>query len=197
MHQRRNIPAWNFFYSLVMGHRKLLLLLLAVWSLQVQASQTDGEGVIATFRSYGALNRDYLSSVNSGIGESGKSHEQLRNEVAVASEGPFEAALSAAVPIVCKEGNLEVLRALFVVTIATVNSASESPATALGRMFMCQPKLVSSEFQALPPSQQQALFETIAFGFSNATTDFPIEGADIDKLKARLDALDPGDSNDP
>jgi len=154
----------------------LTFLPLALWlcfASNAVAADSARNGVLNTFKQYEALNVDFLSAVGHEKGKSGKTYATLRNEVETYAEGPFETALAAAQTQVCKFKDAEIVRALFHVMLATTNSASESPDTVLGHMFVCQPNLVAKSFRAQPPSTQQALYSDLEFGFENAVYGEP------------------------
>src|SRR5207244_4001834 len=123
--------------------------------------------VLETFSAYEALNADFVSSVATGHGSSGKTYGVLRKEAEAFAEGPFAKSLALAKRLVCERKDAEVVAVLFRVTSATSNSASEEPAWALGGMFVCQPDLVATEFKALPPQMQPPLYDALEFGFEN------------------------------
>ncbi len=177
-----------------MCHRTsaVVALVLACAGVGAAASETASSAdLIAVFRNYEALNDDFISSVQSGIGKSGKSYAQLRQEAERYAEGPFVTALLAATEIVCTNRDSAVVQSLFHVTAATTNSANECPADTLGRIFACQPQLVSSEFRKLSSEAKSVLFELLRFGFDNAVHDSPPNDKTIAGLRTKLNALDP------
>ena len=146
---------------------------------------------MATFSEYEALNADFVSSVASGHGVSGKSHDALRKEVEIFAEGPFEKSLDTARHVICQHKDGELLKALFRVTVTTSNSASESPAWSLGHVFVCQPNLVATEFRALSLPVQRQLYGTLEFGFENVVFDKPKTDKRVVALRKRLLSLAP------
>lgn len=172
----------------------LTLLPLVLWlcfaSNAVTADSTR-DGILNTFREYEALNADFLSSVGHEKGNSGKTYAAFRKEVEAYAEGPFETALTVAQTQVCKFKDTEIVSALFQVILATTNSASESPETVLGHMFVCQSDLVAKSFKALLPSKQKALYSDIEFGFENAVYGEPKDNERILELRRKLQSLAP------
>ena len=177
-----------------MRHRALAVAAV-LWALPAVADHAPipASEIIKTFEHYERINADFLSSVESGKGKSGKTYAQLRTEAEAYAEGPFESALDSAVRLVCGKRNTgrntDVVRALFKVKVATRNSASESPSTALGQMFVCQPTLVSAQFRAETPEMQRLLYPALEFGFENAV--YPTTGKDVDALRMSLKVLEP------
>lgn len=177
--------------SFVMRHRtRAALLFFVALPCHGSPAQSSAE-IIAVFQTYVALNQDYLSSVKYGKGMSGKSYQQLNHEVADYSEGTLEEALEASVTSVCQNGKPDLIRSLLKLQQATTNSASESPATALGRMFVCQPDAFSETFAAMDRASQGQLYSLVEFGFDNAILDYPTKGTDVEVLKAKLLRLKP------
>jgi hypothetical protein len=173
----------------------LILLPLALWicfASCAEAADSARDKILNTFREYEALNTDFLSSVGYDKGKSGKPYAALRKEVEAYAEEPFETALGAAQTQVCKFKDTEIISALFLVKLATANSASESPDTTLGYMFVCQPDLVAKSFMVLPPSKQQALFSDFEFGFENAVYGESKDNERVLELRRKLQALEPG-----
>lgn len=166
-----------------------VLALLAVSS--AIATEISPAAVVKTFETYRELNKEFLSAVESGRSKSGRPYSEIRKAVEEYSEGPFESALTNGVTIVCKSGNVEVIRALFRVILATRHSASESPSSALGQSFMCQPALVSRELRKLSPANLQVMYDTLEFGFHNAKHDHPLPGVDMSALDAQLRSIAP------
>ena len=139
--------------------------------------------VKSIFLEYESINKEFLSSV-------GSSSEGFRRKKAEAyAEGDFEKALTASVQIICKTENTEIIHALFHVTHATLNSASESQAWTLGRAYVCKPEIVAKAFQSLSPSEQAALYESLSFGFEN--TVYKRQDAVVTELREKLHALEP------
>jgi len=172
------------------SYPRLALMVAAVWlALPVAAADLSRTKVLETFGAYEALNADFVSSVASGQGSSGKTYEVLRKEAEAFAEGPFTKSLSLAKRLVCERKDAEIVAALFRVTSATSNSASEEPAWALGRMFVCQPNLVVTEFKALPPHMQPPLYDALEFGFENVV--FRKSSPRIAGLRQKLHSLSP------
>lgn len=158
------------------------LFIVLVASRFAAAESVKPSDVAAVFAQYESLNSAYLLSVGS------PSEARLRAEVEKYAEGPLESALASAVELVCRTGNAETLRALFHVIVATQNSASESPAWSLGRVFVCRADLVEAEFAALPATQRRSLYEMMNFGFENVVYGHSKE-LDVAALRARLHSL--------
>jgi hypothetical protein len=172
----------------------LVLLPLMLWgwfASFAEASDSDREGILETFRRYEALNADFLYSVAHHKGRTGKTYAELDNEVDAYADGPFDSALESAQVQVCTFKDAEIVRALFRVILATSNSASESPNWTLGYMFVCQPDVVAKSFMALPPAKQQALFSDLEFGFENAVYERPKDDNRVLELRRKLQALEP------
>lgn len=165
-----------------------ILLFLVAFACDATSTQDPAE-VTAIFQSYVELNEDYLSSVKAGTGKSGKSYQQLSREISDYSEGPLEEALEVAVQLVCQSGQPVLIGSLLELQQSTINSASESPATALGRMFVCQPETFSETFTSMDRSSRDQLYSLVEFGFENAILDYPTTGADIEALTAKLNKL--------
>ncbi len=168
----------------------IVLLAAALANAATQPQPTAAE-VISVFQQYERINSDFVSSVGSGKGTSGKSYDRLRREAEAYAEGPFEQALESAVTLVCTGRNASVVRALFKVKLATRNSASESPAIAMGRMFICAPALVSHEVKAAGAAMQELIYPELEWGFENAVLDSPPAGENVDVLRRRLRLLAP------
>ena len=140
--------------------------------------------VIATFKKYELLNKEYVASVGTA------SRTELRQQTEEYAEGPFDQALESAVQITCRNENKELMHALFQVTLSTSNSASETPAWTLGRIFVCKPDFFEKEFKDLALSDQEALYVTLSFGFENVVYSSKID-SNIDKLRKRLLSMTP------
>lgn len=158
-------------------------------ALPVAATDLSRTSVLETFSAYEALNAEFVSSVAAGHGPGGKTSGVLRKEAEAFAEGPFTKSLAVAKRLVCERKDAEVVAALFRVTSATSNSASEEPAWALGRMFVCQPNLVATEFKALPPHMQPPLYNALEFGFENVV--FRKSSVRVVALRERLHSLSP------
>ena len=152
--------------------------------------------VIATFDRYVELNNTFLAAAKSGQGQSGKSYTELRGEVETYAEGPYNEALVSARDLICKGADAELLRRLFNVVLVTSNSASEAPAWTLGRIFLCRPGLVQSEFKRLPDKDQRALYGKIEFGFENVIYGKPEGDQRVARLRTRLRTMAPRASDD-
>lgn len=139
--------------------------------------------VISVLEQYESLNEAFLASVGTA------SESQRRTAAEEFARGPFGRALDSAVGTVCAEKDAQVLRTLFRVTLATSNSASEAPAWALGRIFVCQASLVEQEFRTFPEPQKSALYPLLRFGFGNVV-DGHID-ASVARLSGQLEALAP------
>ncbi len=172
----------------------VVLVPLALWfsfASCAEAADSVRDRILETFKKYEALNADFLYSAEHGKGKSGKPYAILRKEVEAYAEGPFEVALNSAQTQVCKSKDIEIISALFQVMLATSNSASESPMTTLGYMFVCQPDLVAKSFRVLPFSEQQTLFSDLEFGFENAAYKGPKDDTRVPELRRKLQALKP------
>jgi len=175
----------------VMRHRTYsAFLLLASLVGDASHAQSDADPSVV-FKKYVALNREYLSLVEARTGKDEKSIQQLSRELGEYSDGPLEEALEASVASVCQNGQPALIRSLLELQQATTNSASESPATALGRMFVCQPSVFSDAFTAMNRTSQDQLYSLVEFGFNNAILDYTPEGKDIEALKTKLYKLEP------
>lgn len=119
--------------------------------------QQHRDEILKTFAAFETLNSDFLSSVDTGVGRSGKSYAQLRQEVEAYSEGPFGQALSQARALICSTGDRIVLDALIRVTQATSNSASEAPTTTLVEIASCRPATLKASVAALPRDKRREL----------------------------------------
>ena len=148
---------------------KLAILPLMFWFFcsGAYASELGHDEILKIFNEYESLNADFISSVNHGKGKSGKTYKVLRSETESYADGPFDTALGAAQKRVCEAKDLEIINALFRVTIATSNSANESPMTVLGNMFVCQLELVKNSFLQLSISEQKTMYHDLEFGFEN------------------------------
>lgn len=142
--------------------------------------------VLRIFRRYEALNNQFL-------GSAGQIGQQRRRELEDYAEGPYTEALTAATRLVCAEANRHIVEAFFQVLNATTNSAYEEPSWVLGRMFACQPKLVSAAFRALRPAQRRQTYELLYFGFGNILPE--LKAADTTALRVQLQALAPSKSS--
>ena len=171
------------------SYRSALLIAALGLGLPVAAADLSRTKVLETFSAYEALNADFVSSVAAGHGSSGKTYWVLRKEAEVFAEGPFTKSLALAKRLVCERKDAEVVAALFRVTSATSNSASEQTAWALGRMFVCQPNLVATEFKALQPHMQPPVYGALEFGFEN--TVFRKSSAHVVALRKKLHSLSP------
>ena len=167
-----------------------------ILSAIVSASDTkiSRQEVLHTFQQYIALNADFVSSVESGKGKSGKSYKDLRKEAEAYAEGPFHDALSRAEEIVCETGDKEVLARLFRVIISTSNSADESPASTLGGIFVCQPAAVEKEIARLNFEDRKQIYDSLEFGFENVATTKPKDDKSITTLRKRIAAMKPSDT---
>lgn len=181
----------GFFYSLVMRHRAIASVFASLVFSSAIATEITPVAVVKTFEMYQSLNAEFLSAVESGRSKSGRTYADLRKAVEDYSNGPFETALTVGVSIVCRSGNAEIVRALFKVILATRNSASESPATALGQSFMCQPAVVSKEYRKLSLANRQVVYDTLEFGFYNAKLDHPSPWVDLSALEVQLRSIAP------
>jgi hypothetical protein len=185
----------GYFYVMRLNSRLSPLLLLALFCMgvifPVMAADISQENILMTFSKYEALNADFKSSVESGYGNSGKSYEALRKEVEIFVEDPFEKSLRGATHRLCRYKDRELLKALFRVTAATSNSASESPAWSLGEIFVCQSDFVAKEFRVLPLPTQQQLYGTLEFGFENVASRKPTTRTRVIALRNKLHSLAP------
>ena len=169
------------------------LVTLAAVSLAMTVSANDRkmtrQEVLNTFQQYITLNDDFLSSVKTGKGNSGKSYKDLRKEVEDYADGPFHNALSSAEEITCDKGDKAVMSSLFKVIISTSNSADESPAWTLGGIYVCQPSLVEKEIARLNSEDRKQIYDSLEFGFENVATTKPNDDKRILELRRRLSAL--------
>ena len=159
------------------------LLSLLVFSSLASANETMTPSEVKyIFLEYESLNNAFLSSV-------GSVRELVyRKRVEEYAEGEFEKALNASVVIVCKTGNMEVISALFRVTYATSNSASESPSWALGSAYFCKPEIVSKVFLSLPEIKKLSLYKSLSFGFENVV--YNKKDKNIGELREKLQSLE-------
>lgn len=171
------------------------LLTLAAVSLAMTVSANDRkmsrQEVLNTFQQYIALNDDFLSSVETGKGISGKSYKDLRKEVEAYAEGAFHSALSSAEEIACVKKDTAILSSLFKVILSTSNSADESPAWTLGGIYVCQSSLVEKVMAKLKPEDREQIYGNLEFGFENVATTKPKDDKRIIELRKRLAALAP------
>lgn len=171
-------------------YARSVLMVAALWlAAPIAASDLSRTKVLETFSEYEELNADFVSSVATGHGSSGKPYGVLRKEVEAFSAGPFVQSLESAERLVCERKDAEVVAALFRVTSATSNSASEEPTWTLGRMFVCQPNLVVTEFKALLPHMQPLLYDALELGFENIV--FRQKSARVAALRKKLYSLSP------
>jgi hypothetical protein len=145
--------------------------------------------VLNAFHKYITLNDDFISSLKTGKGKSGKSYKDLRKEAEAYAEGPFHEALSGTEKIICEKGDSEVLVGLFKVICSTSNSADESPSWTLGGIFVCQPSLIEKEIARLKPEDRKQIYDTLEFGFENVATTKPKDDKLIIDLRKRLAAM--------
>ena len=171
------------------------LIIFAALSLAVTVFANDQkmsrQEVLNTFQKYITLNDDFISSVNTGKGKTGKPYKDLRKEVEDYAEGPFHNALSRAEEITCDKGDEDVLSSLFKVIISTSNSADESPAWTIGGVYICQPLLVEKEISKLKPEDRKQICDNLEFGFENVATTKPKDDKRILELRKRLAAMAP------
>ncbi|MBM9616905.1 hypothetical protein JWJ90_21825 [Desulfobulbus rhabdoformis] len=153
-------------------------------SISIAEDGMSASDVIVTFKKYELLNKEYVASVGTA------SSTDLRQQAEEYAEGPFDQALQSAVQINCRNEDKELLHALFQVTLSTSNSASETPAWTLGRIFVCKPDFFEKEFKALTPSNQEALYEILSFAFENVAYNSKND-SNIDKLRNRLFSMAP------
>lgn len=172
------------------SYRRLVLMVaILVAALPAAGADLSHAKVLETFSAYEALNAEFVSSVATGHGSTGKTSAALRKETEAFAEGPFTKSLALAKRLVCERKDAEVVAALFRVTFATSNSASEEPAWALGHMFVCQSNLVATKFKALPPDMQPPLYDALEFGFENVV--FRKTGKRVITLRQKLHSLSP------
>lgn len=169
--------------------RLVLTVAALVAALPATGADLSHAKVLETFSAYEALNAEFVSSVATGHGSSGKTSAVLRKETEAFAEGPFVKSLALAKRLVCERKDAEVVVALFRVTSSTSNSASEEPAWALGHMFVCQPDLVAAEFKALPPDMLPLLYDALEFGFENVV--FRKTSKRVITLREKLHSLSP------
>ena len=131
------------------------LILLA--PMPVNANAQSRERVQQVFRTYEALNADFVHSVASGTGDSGKSYSALRRETERFAEGPYSKALAEAKKIICSSGDRELLASLLRVAEATLNSANEEPTVVLNQVAYCKPNLLRELAATLPPNERKSL----------------------------------------
>lgn len=169
-----------------MNRKTIIPLLVASLyaSILFAADRMSASDVIATFNKYESLNSEFIASVGT------TSNDQLRREVEEYAEGPFNQALDCAIRIICTSENKNVMQALFKVTLATSNSASEVPAWSLGHIFVCKPDFLEEEFKVLRKSDQVPLYETLSFGFENVVYKRKNEN-DVIKLRTQLHSFAP------
>jgi hypothetical protein len=175
-----------------MCHRELglvILFLVSAFTCTKAGELARSAEIISIFRTYEALNDDFVSSVATGHGRSSKTYAQLRKEVEAYAEGPLANALKKSVEIACGANNSAVLRSLFGVINKTSNSANESPADTLGKIFICNPRLVSEEFHKSSATTKSELLESLVFGFGNVVREYPVSENQTKKLNAILDSL--------
>jgi hypothetical protein len=170
-----------------------LLITLAAVSITVTGSAKDHkmsrQEVLNIFQQYITLNDEFLSSVKTGVGRSGKSYKDLKKIVEDYAEGAFHNALPSAEEITCAKKDRVVLSSLFKVIISTSNSADESPAWILGGIYVCQPSLVENEMAKLQPEDREHIYNNLEFGFENVATTKPKNDKRIIELRKRLAAL--------
>jgi hypothetical protein len=123
--------------------------------------------IISTFHEYVALNNDFKSSVESGKGQSGKSHAQLREEVEHYHRSVYLPKVRETKELVCKRKDKEVLAEFVKVLVNDTNSADEEPQNKLGEIFACQSDLVVSEFKKLNAVDSKIALDALEFGFGN------------------------------
>ena len=115
-----------------------IVLILLIQSCFVLADSRDSSSVSESFDQYVSLNKRFVDSVGTS-----KSKE-LRGQLETYAEVGLATTLSAAERLVCSEKSLEVVKSLFNLIVSTQNSANEQPSEVLGKMFICQPDLVST-----------------------------------------------------
>ena len=171
------------------------LIILVALCLAVSVSAKDfkmtRQEILNTFQKYIALNDDFISSVSTGKGKTGKPYKDLRKEVEDYADGPLHAALSSAEGITCDKGDKEILSSLFKVIISTSNSADESPAWTLGEIYVCHPSLVENEIVRLKPAERKQIYHNLEFGFENIATTKPKDDKRIIELRKRIAAMAP------
>jgi len=173
-----------------MRHRtRAVVLFLALLNYGSTAGRTQPE-LVAIFERYITLNEEYVSAAT-GKSKSNKSSQQLSSEATQFAEGPLELAIGQAVEWVCRKDNPTLITTLLKLQLATTNSASESPATALGHMFACQPESFSKVFRAMDQGAQADLYPLVSFGFENALYEKPLADIDAAALRAKLHKLKP------
>jgi len=170
----------------IMNRKTIITFLVASLyaSVLFAADSMSPSNVISTFNKYESLNREFIASIGTA------SSDQLRREVEEYADGPFNQALESAIRIICTSENKNVLHALFKVTLATSNSASEMPAWSLGHIFVCKPDLFEKEFKVLQKSDQASLYKTLSFGFENVVYDRKNE-SEVIKLRNQLHSFAP------
>ena len=171
----------------------LILISINVCLSAVGYSQEDNrqkdisKEIISTFKKLIQLNEDFKSSINSGVGKSGRSYHDLRQEVESYEEVVFNPKLETVKKIVCKNEDRELLTEFFTVLISFENSANEYPRWILGDIYLCQPDLVISVFKKLEKPHQRIVYDDLDFGFRNVTYDRKIPN--YSKLKKKLESL--------
>lgn len=145
--------------------------------------------IISIFRKYVDLNEDFKSSVNTGIGKSGKLYSVLRKDVEKYGEEIYVPKLKLLKTIICKEKDSELLSEFFKVLISTENSADEEPRWILGDIYLCQSDLIISEFRKLKKTEQKIILGDLNFGFLNVTYNKEDKIQNYHHLKKKLDLL--------
>lgn len=169
----------------------LLVLSLAANSYSFAATMSRDE-VLLTFNQYMNLNDDFVSAVGTGKGKfSGKSYEELRDEVEEFGDAQFEDALSSAVALACQHADEDLVSQIIHVIFRTINSASESPDLALGRIFVCQPQSVQGAFRKLDKQAQLDIYERLANGVIGAIDDDNVPKGKAKRLRSLLDKMAP------
>ena len=143
--------------------------------------------IISTFKKLVQLNEDFKSSVDSGVGKSGRSYHDLRKEVESYGEDFFDSKLKIMKNTMCKNEDRELLTEFFNVLISIENSANEYPRWILGDVYLCQPDLVVTVFKKLEKPHQRIIYNDLDFGFRNVTYNREIPN--YSKLKKKLESL--------
>ncbi len=173
--------------TLASTFKHLWIVIAAASLVNVCVASTMSKGqILSTFDEYVRLNDKYVSAVAAK-----RPYEQLEAELVRFGDGQFDAALLSIRVLACAKADDSLVSALIHVILRTVNSASEEPDLALGRIFICQPDSVRRVFKELGPQTQREFYERLANGVIGSIADDKVQPSEAQRLRRLLDQIAP------
>ncbi len=171
-----------------MRNRLLIFIIINIPIMSFGQSNYEKERshILTAFAKYITLNREFISTVNSG---NNQKYVNARNRVEAFGEDSLSLALQKYRIILIEQPDTVMIRVLCDLIIETENSAYEEPHWRVGETYLNYPEILESIINEYDKKSKTILIQSISFGFQNVLYG-KARNSRIDSLENRIISLE-------